>query len=267
MTKSYSSIRTSLDYDPVYEQRDSEVEDVVATVSDEGEQLDAIANIRGWYSTRTDAAFAIKRYMAFEQDAQTTISALAEPIDQAFSTADGGSALWEAERVARHQRAHAEDPEYGPGEVERAWGLPQEFPEPSKHEPSMEGLLWQLWFGVVHAARRTSWKDEVAQERLVDLVTQFKSRPDPPLPHNATKALRNDSIWKSGEVWSNLNMFGSAAREDWNMVPGGGAGYSQPEIHAWINVNAFVARLTVAGVIEQVRRVGGHLVLVTGDGF
>lgn len=43
-------------------------------------------------------------------------------------------------------------------------------------------------------------------------------------------------------------MLSPSARESWNDQPGCGAGFSVPEIHAWANVNAFIARITQAGL-------------------
>lgn len=43
-------------------------------------------------------------------------------------------------------------------------------------------------------------------------------------------------------------MLGPAARESWNDTPGCGAGFTLPEIHAWTNVNAFVAVITKEGL-------------------
>jgi len=50
-------------------------------------------------------------------------------------------------------------------------------------------------------------------------------------------------------------MPGPSARESWNDFPGCGAGYALPEIHAWQNVNAFVARLS-AGEVSDFWRYG-----------
>lgn len=41
-------------------------------------------------------------------------------------------------------------------------------------------------------------------------------------------------------------MLGPSTRECWNDAPGCGSGFSVPEIHAWANLNAFIARLTRA---------------------
>ena len=41
-------------------------------------------------------------------------------------------------------------------------------------------------------------------------------------------------------------MLGPSTRECWNDEPGCGSGFSVPEIHAWANLNAFIASLTRA---------------------
>lgn len=106
--------------------------------------------------------------------------------------------------------------------------------------------LWILWYSVLHAAKRILWTDEARQEKLLSLVKILKARPDPPLPYSMSVPLKRNWIWASGTLWSSLNMLGPSARESWNDSCGCGAGWTILEQHAWTNVNAFVARLTVS---------------------
>jgi hypothetical protein len=57
-------------------------------------------------------------------------------------------------------------------------------------------------------------------------------------------ALKREWIWETGVLWSGLVLLGASARETWNDACGCGAGWTGPEVRAWTNVNAFVARLT-----------------------
>ncbi|KAG9248955.1 hypothetical protein BJ878DRAFT_486102 [Calycina marina] len=110
--------------------------------------------------------------------------------------------------------------------------------EPSK-ESSVERNLWKLHYGILHTAKKTPWRDTAAHNKLVDLVRGPKAHPD---PHSSEGVAQNFCFSKN--IWSNLGMLGPSTRECWNNSPGCGSGYSVPEIHAWTNINAFVARLT-----------------------
>lgn len=46
-----------------------------------------------------------------------------------------------------------------------------------------------------------------------------------------------------GKVWSALLLFGPAMREVLNDAPGDGSGYEDVELHAWQNLNAFLAHV------------------------
>jgi hypothetical protein len=78
-------------------------------------------------------------------------------------------------------------------------------------------LLWDLWYSIIHHARRTSWRDTAAHTRLIALVTALKARPDPPQPAPMTDALWANMLWgdEPGVVWSQLLFFGMASLEGW----------------------------------------------------
>jgi hypothetical protein len=110
--------------------------------------------------------------------------------------------------------------------------------------------LWDLWWGVFHASRKAPWdlSSNQNQLRLVELVQCFQERPDPISPETVLPhVLRNDLIFEDRRLWSNLAMIGPAARGLWDDCPGCGCGCTEPEVQAWLNVNAFAARLTISG--------------------
>jgi hypothetical protein len=87
-------------------------------------------------------------------------------------------------------------------------------------------------------------------------VAALKARPDPPMPPDITVALARHWVWDEGCLWSQQILFGACARETWNDSPGCGAGWTDPEAEAWVNINAFVARLTAQRVRNFTTYVG-----------
>lgn len=216
----------------------------------EPEEIDRLAEELGYFHPEWDGNSykTIQAYLSGELDLSAAVPRIADPIDERYSTADGARAIHEAERAAEHQRQY-----HDAVKAEELWGVPlrpDELPpladaDNEEFYTSTEGLLWDFWYGVLHAARRIPWRDGEADHlRLVALVRALKDRPDPPPPKPMTKALRNNWIWASESFWSTLMLLGPSARESWNDFPGCGAGYELPEIHAWTNVNAFIAHLT-----------------------
>ncbi|KAI1645591.1 uncharacterized protein F4817DRAFT_170436 [Daldinia loculata] len=211
---------------------------------DEPAKIDAIAELRNWFSGSTET---IDAFLAGDIDTETAVTKLAAPIEKAFSTADYGRAYYYAEMTARNQRSFG-----NPEKALELWGPEEDWPEPSLPAnetdiDSTEGHLWSLWYGILHAAKRIPWTDTIQQERLLALVQALKQRPDPPAPSPMTIPLKRNWIWESGTLWSTLSMLGPSAREAWNDCCGCGAGWTVPEQHAWTNVNAFVARLVASG--------------------
>ncbi|KAI1745278.1 hypothetical protein F4680DRAFT_455586 [Xylaria scruposa] len=204
-------------------------------------KIDAMATLSPWVSANMAI---INAYVSGDVDASTTTAKLAGPIEEAYSTADHGMALYNEEMVARNQRAH-----WSPEEALEKWGPEQDVPKPGPEIaslPSTEGQLWGLWYAVLHAAKRIPWTDDAQQNKLLDLVKMLKTRPDPPPPSPMTAPLKRNWIWESGKLWSNLSMLGPSVRESWNDACGYGSGWTDTEQQAWTNVNAFVARLTAS---------------------
>lgn len=209
----------------------------------EAEKIDRMAKHRRWFSADTSR---INAYLASEISATDLAAEIAAPIDRAYSTADHGSMYYESERVARTQRKY-----HSLEKALEVWGPEETFEKPdeeTKNTLGTEVQLWDLWYSILHAAKRIPWQDEGKQEKLLDLVKALKARPDPPVPEPMTIPLGKNWIWTQGEVWSVTLMLGPSARESWNDSCGCGAGWTTPETAAWTNVNAFVARMVASGV-------------------
>lgn len=212
-------------------------------------QIDAMAKHRNYFMGEGRAVAIVDAYMDGTIDLQETVRLIAEPIERAYTTADGGRLFVSEEESARHQRTF-----HSPDEATEMWG-PEEDLEEFKARvtdpddaPSVEGELWDLYYTILHASKKIPWSDDCSQQKLVDLLAALKARPNPPRPANMTIALRRNWIYLEGGLWSNLIILGPAGRETWNDCLGCGAGWEAPEVSAWVNVNAFVARATVRGV-------------------
>ena len=217
----------------------------------EAQKIDRMAEVRGWFSGDTAR---IDAYLADEISATALAAEIAAPVDKAYSTANYGRKFWETEQTARSQRHY-----YSPEKALELWGPEEDFEEPGAEvtdDSSTEMLLWNLYYAILHAAKRIPWHDVEHQEKLVDLVRALKARPDPPAPERMTVALKRDWIWQPGAVWSVLLMLGPSACESWNDCCGCGAGWTAPETAAWTNVNAFVARIVAGGVATMFHTYG-----------
>jgi hypothetical protein len=91
--------------------------------------------------------------------------------------------------------------------------------EKSKKEGSSD---LDLLYSILHSAKRIPWRNTSDHAKLVDLVKRLKDDVD---------------------NFQGLPQWGMAFREVWNDCPGVGAGYSEPEAHAWANINYFCARM------------------------
>lgn len=212
-------------------------------------QIEAIAKLRNYFRGEGRAVGIVDAYMNGTIDLQETVRRIAEPIESAYTTANGGRLFVSEEEAARHQRTF-----HSPDKATEIWGPEEDIEEfearvtDPDDAPSLEGQLWDLYYTILHASKKIPWSDDCSQQKLVDLLAAIKTRPDPPRPANMTIALQHYWVYSGGELWSRLVLLGPAARETWNDCPGCGAGWEPPEISAWVNVNAFVARLTVQGV-------------------
>jgi hypothetical protein len=101
-----------------------------------------------------------------------------------------------------------------------------------------DSIDWiDLWYSIIHSAKRISYHDISSHSKLVELVKAIKEHPDP-----QTKS--------DQPVYKNLPEFGLARREAFNDGPRSGAGFTAPEISAWAKLNYFFARLTYEGVAD-----------------
>ncbi|KAJ4305536.1 hypothetical protein N0V90_001067 [Kalmusia sp. IMI 367209] len=183
------------------------------------EQVDAFAELRCYFRPQEDSPLypIIQAYLASEISAETAVCNIAEPIEEQYTTADHGRKLKDATKRDT---------------VYEGW--------------TTEGYLWELYYGFLHAARRIAW-DDPQQEKLLCLIKALKKRPDPK-PPSATMEIEPDWVLSEEFLWSKLSMLGPSTRESWNDIPGCGAGMEKPELRAWTNVNAFVARMARDGV-------------------
>ncbi|RGP63924.1 hypothetical protein FSPOR_8251 [Fusarium sporotrichioides] len=206
-------------------------------------KIDQLAKFRRWFSGDTPI---LNQFLEGTLTVAEAVDIIAKPIDEAYSTADFGHQYLEQERCARTQRGF-----HSPEKALELWGPEEDYPEPEeKLDPSKstEAQLWQLWFSILHAAKRIPFADEAQQEKLVDLVKAFKARPNPPLPEPMTIPLKRSWIWQSDKLWTDLSVLGISVSETFNDVCGCGAGWLWPEQRACENLFAFMARLTSNGI-------------------
>ena len=247
-----ASEQTQYVYDPSKDphavpRNEATVQHILNTVTDESEQLDAICEARGWFRAKDDI---LNAFLAGTMSLEDAAERLAAPIEETYTSADGGKLFWEMEMTARALR-----PLCTREEVERLLGHPVAMCEPDpavRHQNSTEGGLGGLWLSINHASRKTPWSgdDNGQMLKLVQLVQTLKLRPNPPLPEGATPALLTNCIYTTKGLWSDLTLLGMNMRESWNDAPGGTMGFTVPEVKAWERENAFVARLTATGTVD-----------------
>ena len=84
---------------------DAEAQHILATIADEAEQIDAIANVRGYFlPDNQDRIHTIKSYLAGRLYLSIAVDQLASPIEESYTTADHGCAIWQVELLGRKQR-------------------------------------------------------------------------------------------------------------------------------------------------------------------
>lgn len=216
--------------------RQRAIQTILQSTPHEPEQIDALAAHYGWF--RGDPAgtayTTVQAYMSGSLDRETAVRQLTARVDEAYSTGDYRIASTGDDNSNVNHDDGGDD------------------------NNSTESLLWDLWYSILHTAKRTPWTDSQAQNKLINLVRALKAHPNPAFPSlfppEQADALRNNWIWSSGTLWSELILLGLATRECWNDMPwcdGNDSEITIPEIHAWTNVNAFVARLDKEGVVPM----------------
>jgi len=101
-------------------------------------------------------------------------------------------------------------------------------------DDAMEKSLWKSWNELIETAATTPHPQ---QEPLVEFVEKLREELSP-------KKANGESckIWGNTVEWKNLPLLGPALREAWNNIPlDSEAG---KEVEKWVNMNAFVARIT-----------------------
>lgn len=179
----------------------------------EPSKIDQIAKIRGWFSADTTV---IDEYLAGKLSTAEAIEKLVKPIEEDDETTD---------KVEDELDAGDEDESKSGDEVEdwsKDWGL------------------LDLWYSILHAAKRIPAFQDGQQNKLVELLKGIEARPGPDKPL---------SSW-GGHSWCDLPEFGMSARENLNDACGCGAGWTTVEQHALENWSAFLARLTAASVAD-----------------
>lgn len=211
-------------------------------------KIDRLAQTRGWFSGETPT---LDRYMEGKVTLTETVDIIARPIEEAYSTADFGRQYFEQERCARNQRQF-----HSPEKALEMWGPEENYPEPQvEWDPSKstEQLLWDIWFSVLHSAKRIPFTEEEQHKKLVDLVKTLKRRPNPPPPEPMTVPLKRSWIWESTKIWTDMSVLGISVSEVFNDACGCGAGWLWPEQRANENLFAFLARLTASKTADLSR--------------
>jgi hypothetical protein len=104
----------------------------------------------------------------------------------------------------------------------------------AKQRDKMYDRWGDLWYSIIHSAKRISYRDEQTFNKLVSFMA----------------ALSKESGF---EDFPNLGMY---SREAWNDAPGAGAGWTAPEISAWTSYNYLLARLDVDGLFNSLSSYG-----------
>ncbi|KAF1943142.1 hypothetical protein EJ02DRAFT_453660 [Clathrospora elynae] len=92
-----------------------------------------------------------------------------------------------------------------------------------------------IWYSVIHSAKRISAREVQQHDRLVDLITAFKEHS---IPDNE----------KYNYLYREMIDFDMACREAYNDAPTAHNGFIDVEIDAWANMNFFFARVVDKGL-------------------
>lgn len=87
-----------------------------------------------------------------------------------------------------------------------------------------------LWYSIIHSAKRISFRDAHLHDKIVGLVAAFKGHK---IPGNE----------QYNYLYDALTEFSMACREAYNDAPTAHSGFFDAEIDAWANVNFFYARI------------------------
>lgn len=104
----------------------------------------------------------------------------------------------------------------------------------------LESLLRKSWNSILHLASQQSHSSK-QQDSLVELLKALMTQ-TPSLKDTNGKDVEVDG----SKVWNGLPLFGQQARESWNFPDDKEVDIKTRD--TWININAFVARLTATAV-------------------
>lgn len=122
--------------------------------------------------------------------------------------------------------------------------------DPDEFNKFIETELSSTWKALLLLITKTP-RDSTTQDKLLNLLSALSSQP-PLTSKDQTPVLLN---WgdKASKVWSDLPLLGPQLREWWNfpLPDNDGEDVDEDAKAGWINLNAFVARLTAASSVKS----------------
>ena len=192
----------------------NQISEIIASESSFGEQIDAIADVRNWFRPKEATRKVIDSYMSGVLSVNEAVAQLAGRVEEVYY---------------------------------------KQIREEGRYQTPLHEL-WNLWNGMIHAAKKIHWENEDShndQEKLLGLVRMLKLRTDViPTRYKHPPKSRYVSLEDRSILWSRTNGFGLAIAEADNDMPGRNHGYAHVEIEvqAALNYCAFLARLTITGL-------------------
>lgn len=102
---------------------------------------------------------------------------------------------------------------------------------------SEDHTLDNVWIPIIHSAKRIPFRDADQHTKLINLVQALRDHPEP-------------SSTQERNTYKKLTGLGMAGREAYNDMPRQDIESGLQEIHAWTNLNYFLARLTDSGLFD-----------------
>ena len=119
---------------------------------------------------------------------------------------------------------------------------------------SAESLLWDLWHTLLSIAQTLSYADsDNYQSRLTSLFSALKERDAPSLSAEKLSVVQNTLPWSQGHLWEDLVLWGWEVRESFDVLDPviNGPQQGTATTTEWVNINAYLARLTQGGVFDH----------------
>lgn len=172
-------------------EQNRKIEEVISSSRDDGEKIDQIAKIRGWFRPQENSVYfpTVQDYLKREVHLNEVSSKLFGPID---------------EKIAASKLDDVD--------------------------------FMDLWYSLIHSARRISHRDLHKHNSVIELVAAFKNHS---IPENE----------KYNYLYHSMTDFSMACREAYNDKPQATQnGFFDIEIEAWANINHFFALVTAQGL-------------------